>query len=399
MALLEKVIRFAKDGTLLKRIPAKIRNEVGYHTRAWRYKNRPIIENRVFVMTYDNAYSCNPRYIVEEMRAQNLPVDIVWAAPKSLADDRSSFPEGVRLVRRGTAEMYEAQASAKIWLDNALNCVWYNVPKKPEQVYINTWHGSMGIKKLGGPPDWMVRAAKANAMTDAMVANSAFEEEVYRTTFWPDVPVWQCGHARNDILFHHEAFPAIRQKVAAALGLSPDTKWMLYAPTFRDDGDLACFNIDYAALKTALEARFGGEWAVLVRMHFKNRTGEADFTETDWLRDASGYPDMQELLCVVDAGITDYSSWAYDYVLTRRPLFLYTPDIDRYDQARGFYYPLEQTPFPMAQDNAALTAAVAAFDDASYQPAIDAFLQARGCYEQGDAAKQVVARIKEILKL
>lgn len=399
MALMQKIVRFAKDGTLLRRIPAKLRNEIGYRLRPLKYKNTPVSPNTVFVMTFDNAYSCNPRYIVEEMLAQKLPVDIVWAAPRKADADRSSFPEGVRLVRRATAEMYEAQASAKIWIDNALNCVWYNVPKKPEQVYINTWHGSMGIKKLGGPKHWLARAAKCNAVTDVMVANSQFEEDVYRTTFWPDVPVWRCGHARNDILFDEARFPALRRKVAEALGVSPETKLLLYAPTFRDGGDIDCFDMDYAALKASLEAHFGGDWAVLVRMHYKNRKDGADFTENEWLRDASGYPDMQELLCVADAGITDYSSWAYDFVLTRRPLLLYAPDIAKYDQDRGFYYPLTETPFPLAQNNAELAAAIAGFDDDTYQPAIDRFLQARGCYEQGHAARQVVEHIKEILGL
>ena len=36
----------------------------------------------------------------------------------------------------------------------------------------------------------------------------------------------------------------------------------------------------------------------------------------------------------LDAGITDYSSWAYDYVLTRRPLFIYARGPGRTDRGR-----------------------------------------------------------------
>ena len=305
----------------------------------------------------------------------------------------------MRVVRRKTAQVYEEQASAKIWLDNGLSCIWYGLPKKKNQVYINTWHGSMGIKKLQGDAQWMKLAKKLKKVTNYMVANSTFEEDVYRTTFWPKTPVWKCGHARNDVLFAKESFPKFREEVAKFFEVETDKKLLLYAPTFRDSGDVSCFNIDYAALKKSLEEKYGGDWVILVRMHFKNRTRAAAFTPNEWLKDAGTYPDMQKLIAVADFGITDYSSWAYDYVLTRKPMVLYAPDVNKYQKGRGLYYPLEETPFPIVHNNKELSEAILNFDEAVYQPDIDKFLDARGCYEEGTAAKRVVENIKQIMNI
>jgi CDP-glycerol glycerophosphotransferase len=367
-------------------------------TRAIVYGKGDVQNNKIFVMTYDNNYTCNPSYIVEELLRQKLPVDIVWVCSPKKDADLSTFPEEVRLVKRGSYSMFEEQASAKIWIDNALNCVWYSMPKKPGQVYLNTWHGSMGIKRLSGNANWFQRAAECKAKTDYCVTNSAFEEEVFRTTFWPDTPFLKFGHARNDILFQQERHPAIREKVEAFFELEPGKKLMLYAPTFRDDGDTSCFNLDYAALKQALEQRFGGEWIILVRAHFKNRGKKAKTVESSaWLKDASVYPDMQELMAVVDSGITDYSSWAYDFVLTGRPMFLYAEDVEKYNNGRGFYYPLETTPFLIASNNEEMKQNVLSFNEQVYADKVDAFLKDKGCYETGHASEQIVEKIKEIM--
>lgn len=84
---------------------------------------------------------------------------------------------------------------------------------------------------------------------------------------------------------------------------------------------------------------------------------------------------MQELLIAADVGITDYSSWAYDYMLTRRPLFLYTPDLRDYDQERGFYYSIDTTPFPRSENNSELLESIKSFDAGQYEHDVEDFLK------------------------
>lgn len=174
---------------------------------------------------------------------------------------------------------------------------------------------------------------------------------------------------------------------------------MLYAPTFRDDGTTSCFDIDFSLLKQNLEKRFGGKWVLLVRMHFKNKSVKLSDEWNEWIKNASGYPNMQELLVATDLGITDYSSWAYDYILTRKPLLIYAPDIDKYNGTRGFYYPLETTPFPISQNNEELEENILNFNMDIYLQKCEEFLNEKGCAETGRAAELIVEKIKEIMDI
>ena len=58
------------------------------------------------------------------------------------------------------------------------------------------------------------------------------------------------------------------------------------------------------------------------------------------------YSDIQELMVSSDALITDYSSCIYDFMLSRKPGFIYATDADKYNNGRGLYYSLTSTPFP-----------------------------------------------------
>ena len=123
-----------------------------------------------------------------------------------------------------------------------------------------------------------------------------------------------------------------------ALGLSKDTKIALYAPTFRDNGDTSAIQLNYPSLKKSLEEKFGGNWEILIRLHFKNRSLAIFNNPYPFVHDVTMYPEMQELVAIADIGITDYSSWAYDFLLTKKPLFIIAKDIDLFDNLRGFYY-------------------------------------------------------------
>ena len=97
---------------------------------------------------------------------------------------------------------------------------------------------------------------------------------------------------------------------------------------------------------------------------------------------------MQELMAATDIGMTDYSSWAYDFILTGRPLFIYAPDLDYYAGGRGFYYPIETTPFPISRDQNKMIEDIRNFDDNIYRNKVKEFLEDKGCYETGSAASK-----------
>lgn len=355
--------------------------------RMHRLKHIPIVPNRIFFATYQTAYTCNCKYIAEEIIRRRLDYELFFCVSREVCENRAahSVPEEIRLVEQYSEESFRVQASAAFWIDNGLNCIWKRVPKRPGQMYLNSWHGSLGIKRLDGSRHWRAVARYGNRRIDYFLTDSVFDERVFSESFWPDVRHLKVGHPRNDILFQRKRWEEIRRRVYRLYQIDGGERTLLYAPTFREHGITR--HPDFAALADACSERFGGTWRILLRCHFHDIHRQ---TGVESVTDVSGYPDMQELLAAVDAGLTDYSSWIFDFVFTGKPAFLYTADRELYEDERGFYYPLSETPFAVADDDVQLCENIRRFDGAQYRQRCENFLQERGCYERGDASGRTV---------
>ncbi len=167
--------------------------------------------NKIVIATNTFKYTCNPKYIYEELIRRRLNYKIVWLADQKQASNLD-YPENIRVIpfdtRKGIYEVY----TAKIWIDNGI--VFSNYfDKKNEQLHLQTMHGSLGIKKLDnavisrnarGKQGQRVIQRESNE-TDYVITNSQFEEDVFHTVFWKNTAMIRLGHARTDILFSTDA--------------------------------------------------------------------------------------------------------------------------------------------------------------------------------------------------
>ena len=78
---------------------------------------------------------------------------------------------------------------------------------------------------------------------------------------------------------------------------------------------------------SAIYNRFGKEVTFLYRRHRHSIPGN-DNSKLH-IVDVTDYPDMQDLLEFADIMITDYSSSIWDFCITRKPAFLYVPDLSK----------------------------------------------------------------------
>lgn len=230
-----------------------------------------------------------------------------------------------------------------------------------------------------------------------LISNSIFEEEIYKKHISNTAEIKSFGHPRNDIFFKDNN--AIKEKIYKQFGLDKNSKILLYVPTFRDNNRISCYNIDYEKLFEPLKNKFGGDWKIFIRLHPRIvHLTNILIPKHNSIYDVTTYPDIQELLAITDIAITDYSSCIFDFMLTRKPGFIYAADIEEYNTDRGFYYPLEDTPFPIAQNNDELINNILNFDNEKYKKAVETFLRDKGCIEDGEASKRVVNLIKGIIK-
>ncbi len=384
----------------------KIMRYLDYPIRGWakkRYaKKIPIQDNKVVFVTFQGTYSCNPRMIAEKLLETPGEFEIVWVVKENLPT--KDYPVGIHFVKYNTLAFYQELASAHFIIENTNILERLLVYKKPGQICFQTWHGSLGIKRLDGDvvrnANWRRIARRSQKIIDYMLCNSDFDVDVFREAYWKDAPEYlMYGHPRNDIFFwDKDRKQAVIEKVYDYLGVPRGKKLFLYAPTHTDDVDESFSPLPYEEVAQVLQERFGGEWQIVVRAH--NRLKKESRT---WFRnlpacvsDATMYDDMQDLLVAADAGLTDYSSWIFDYMLSRKPAFIITLHLDVFAANRGFYYPLESTPFPIAPDVRALLENIRAFDEKAYSKDIDRFLAERGCMEDGHASERVANKLREL---
>ena len=87
----------------------------------------------------------------------------------------------------------------------------------------------------------------------------------------------------------------------------------------------------------------------------------------------------------------------FDFANTKRPCFLYFPDLDNYrTKERGFYYDIESLPFPLASNFRDLIACIRSFDNDEYQTGIHELLNRIGSMDDGKSAERFVNFLWEI---
>lgn len=379
---------------------------IGEQARKIYLKNIPVQQNKIVFYSFQGDYTDNPKYIAEELIRQNVDCEMVWIGRKTSALNPELFPKEISKVYEWwTLNAYEELASAKVLVLNSVELFKRPFVKKADQYIIETWHGSLGIKRFDKSVNhgktWVKAAEYLAPITDYLISNSTFENDVYRNSFWPDTEILEYGHPRNDVLVNcsEEQYAEKRREIFEYLSLEDrGQKIALYAPTFRDSKSFACYALDAKSLIRSLSERFGGEWIALYRYHpTVRRLARKHASALRCVIDMTDYPDMQDLIQIADVGITDYSSWIYDFVLTRRPGFIFATDIDEYNTERGFVYPLESTPFPIATDNDCMMQNILDFDCDKYSTDVEAFLEGKGCFEDGHASERVVEKIKELI--
>ena len=382
----------------LKEFITKSRNRfLAYWYKATR-QNVATDRNKVLFFTFQGKFTCNPKYICRRLHQLNPAVKCVWVVFRE--EDRQDFPEYAETVIFNSEAYYKALYSSKVLVDNGLNFVKKPIAKKKDQYYIETMHGSLGIKRIDAASNpnrkRNKRGALCGEMADYIISNSDFENEVYKSSFWGKTPILMYGHARNDILIKgRDDYPDgnLYDKVRRFYGLPHEAKLALYAPTFAREASKEFDEFDAELLRECLSQRFGGDWYILKRLHPKDARNRKVSADGGFILDGNLYTDIQEMMVAIDFGVTDYSSWIFDYVVTGKPGMIYAPDLEEYQNSTGFYYPITAAPFPLAADNASARSIIAGFDLEKYKEDVALFLEDKGCVDDGNASGRAAEMI------
>jgi CDP-glycerol glycerophosphotransferase len=353
----------------------------------------------VFCSYYGSGFSCNPKYIALELLAKDIQkkFKLIWLIDPAKAKEIGQFPPGIILVNYCSFRAFFELASAKIWIDNCRKFLYSH--KRKKQFYFQTWHGIIGPKKVERDaedklPLYYIKNAKNDSqMIDYCISNGRYMSRIFRESFWYKGEILETGSPRNDILINNFTWKIIKKK----LDLPEDCKIILYAPTFRNTNPFDAYTIDYIRTIKTIEGLYDGKWFFLSRLHPNLLLNSSKMQIPDWVINVTTYPDVQELLGITDILITDYSSIMFDFMFTKRPVFIYAADYEKYKKERDVYISLFETPFLVAENNEQLINNISSFTTEKYKSDIDEFISHVGCFEYGNASKSVVKKIEEII--
>ncbi|MBD8021298.1 glycosyltransferase [Brevibacterium gallinarum] len=347
---------------------SEMRRWVGRERRARAFRTalaQPVDPQLVLWESFGgNGALCNPealfRHVIAAADLSHLTH--VWALrPQARADaevvaEFADHPR-VRIVDYRSPEYFALLERAGYLVNNAT--FPREFIKRPEQVYLNTWHGTpmktMGYDEPDGP------LASVNVLRNLLAADVLLSSGPYMTE------TMYCGAYRLAPIFSgtivEDGFPRIDaqlQASSAATAQPHRQKTVLYAPTWRGESFQSprVETQQLAAVLDALDAvpALAG-WSIKLKVH------QAVYAQAQ--RDprlagrlvANSTP-TNTLLAQTDLLITDFSSIWMDALASEIPIVYFAGDYQEYLAERGSYLAPEELPGPIAQTLPDLTAAV-----------------------------------------
>lgn len=400
MNVIKKIALYIKRGVFLDKLFTHFfvtRNLYKFFEMFFRCQK---INNKkiVFVNYYGAGFGDNPKSIAEYIIENNLDYELVWLLDRK-KDDGETFPVRIRKVKYCSIKSLYELATAKIWIDNCRK--QYFPKKKNGQIYIQTWHGSLALKKIEAdapslPIQYVNMAKNDSSVIDVILSGCEFKTNVYKNSFWYSGEVLNIGTPRADVFFNEEKILQNKKRVLDFYNLEDDAKILMYAPTFRQSHNLDIYKLDYSKLESVLVHKFGGKWKIIVRLHpnIAHLADELQLPNT--VLNVTSYKDMQELLCASDIVVTDYSGLMFDFYIMNRPLFLFCTDFEEYtSKDRELYFELKEVPFDLAKSNGELCDRIKEFDYQKYLSNVEIFRKKIGFCEKGTSCIDLFNWIKK----
>lgn len=310
----------------------------------------------------------NPKKVVFiEVRFDSLTDNykLLW---KALEEDgyelytsflRNIVPGRKAYIKRCLNMLAEISDAGYVFLNDACN-VTSCIRLRPETVMTQVWHACGAFKKFGySTAEKIFGASKSELDKYPNYKNLSYVTVSSPEIIWAyeeamglehkDNIVRPVGVSRTDIFYNPEFIQRAKAKMAEVFPESEGKKIILYAPTFR--GRVAKAESP-DVLDIGLLCEKLGDAYVLVEKHHpfvKKRPG-IDEAYSDFAIDVTKEMDIDELLCVSDICISDYSSLVFEYSLFERPMLFFAYDIEEYFDWRGFYYSYHDlTPGPVVK--------------------------------------------------
>jgi CDP-glycerol glycerophosphotransferase (TagB/SpsB family)/glycosyltransferase involved in cell wall biosynthesis len=333
-------------------------------TRYARWRKAPVDENAVLYESFfGNGMLDHPEAIFRYLLDQP---DLAHLRHTWVLDDCDAHPEvtgefaedpRVRFVEYESPEYLKAIATSKYLVNNST--FPQELAKRPEQVYLNTWHG-VPLKHMGfdmpngGVASRNITRNFLNAdyllsanpyMTDTMYRKAYRLQGIFRGA------VIEEGQPRIDRQLQAEQDPQSVVSLLESRGVEIGGRQVvLYAPTWRGETFQDPHVNASQMLSTVrhLQRSLDPEThVVLLKVHQVIYNAVRKRMKDDCTFLVPNSVPTNLTLGIADVLVTDYSSIFFDFLASGRPVVHYVPDLDEYRADRGLYLDEEDLPGPV----------------------------------------------------
>lgn len=299
-------------------------------------RKKNVNKNKViFVLSRGNKLEGNLKLIYEEMKIDypTLNIHFVFAENKM----------NVKLLK----ELRLIKDAKYIILDDYYLPVYLLNIKKDVKI-IQVWHAAGALKKFGhstigtdfGPSLAYLKIVPIHSNYTHVYVSSDHVKPFYAEAFNMDeTKIHAHGIPRTEKFLSSK----LTEKEAILNKLKIEEKEkliILWAPTYRAKGTYAETELNMLSIIKNVMKNITNDIIVIYKPHPYSEINADDFKEYSNFILAKD-KNINELMIISDALITDYSSVIFDYSLLKRPFAHFVPDLDEYSKNRGFYEPIE----------------------------------------------------------
>lgn len=181
---------------------------------------------------------------------------------------------------------------------------------------------------------------------DFVICYSEFDKSYFlRHPVLEDLPMpsfYPLGHPRNDFLCANLESKSFTEKIKKELEIPSWCKVILFAPTHREtyylsnnDYDAKILQIYHSELSKVDHYLTKKNIVILFRPHYFTEALDGWKFKNIKITTQNKFRDPRPLMLASDLLITDYSSIYVDYLLLKKPIVFYQPDLEYYQYIRG----------------------------------------------------------------
>lgn len=299
------------------------------------YKLFKVKDNKItFISLRRDDISGNFAFVYNKIK-DNKDLDINFILNEHTIADMS-FKE----IRKFT----KACATSKVVILDEFTPQIHYIDLREQTKLIQLWHACGAFKTFGftrlSKPQGSPQPTRNHRSYDYVTVSSSYCKKCHSEGFGISTDkVVPTGIPRTDVFFDDEYKKQAQENFYAEHPTFKGKKIILFAPTFRGMvKETAFYPTEMFDLNTVCE-KLPDNYVFIVKHHpFVSDEQPIPEKYKDRIIDLSEDTELNDLLFVTDAIITDYSSLVFEASLLNIPMIFYVFDLEKYINDRDFYF-------------------------------------------------------------